>query len=162
MALLGRVYPIYYAAKNFKQGLTDIVAKIKKPDGSFLGPISLSEISEPGYEGTYFYNYYTVDGVDPDGEYLVIINEPTSGHKAIHRITMDRPIDDTIIDGVSVLRKQGLEAKITNKQSIVVNAGSRADNISASVGNKKTIQSQILNDEIMAFLERQEIYGVIG
>lgn len=90
---IGRPYKVVYCAKNFKTGITGITAKVLKPDGSVHSNYTLSEFSESGFEGMYFFNFLS-NSVDPYGEYTVAIDSPNEGnHKAKFKIEM-RSLDD--------------------------------------------------------------------
>jgi hypothetical protein len=84
---LGKPYKFFYSARNFTSGLTDIIALVKKPDGSAKGTYSLSELSGSLFVGTYYFDLPTTQN-EPEGEYSVIIYEQTSAHREIAKVTL--------------------------------------------------------------------------
>lgn len=91
---LGRPYKISYTAKNFASGLTNIVARVEKPNGTYIGLFPLIEEVDSFYAGSYYFNL-VLSNADLEGEYTVSIVEPTSGHREIFKVTMEREIDVT-------------------------------------------------------------------
>jgi hypothetical protein len=159
MAILGRPYPIFYLARNAESGLTNITAKIKKPDGTYFGPFALSEDSESGFEGTYFYNFHTNASTDLEGEYLIVLSEPDVNHKAISRVSFEKLESGSgPVDGISVIRTKGLNAMVKSKQYIECLAGSKADKVDAVVGNR-SYDVQVFLDDLEAFVHSTQIIG---
>lgn len=154
MAVLGRPYPLFYLAKNGKSGINTIVAKVRKPDATFMTPLTLVEISEPGFEGRYMATVYTVAGTDPEGEYLVSINEP-DGHKGIHRISFESASSGGTPGDIGINRRSVLEAEVSQKQNIIADVVEK-DVIAESLGNKK-IEATFYRDELEYFLDNQTI-----
>tara|TARA_Y100000310_G_scaffold243676_1_gene248244 strand:- start:17606 stop:18082 length:477 start_codon:yes stop_codon:yes gene_type:complete len=80
MLYLGTNAKVLYEAKNQRTGLTDVEAFVTKPDGSALLPIALSELGTGVLSGFYLLEIPTSDS-DPEGDWIIIINSPTEGHK---------------------------------------------------------------------------------
>lgn len=81
MLYLGVKAKVLYEAKNQRAGLTDVQAFVTKPDGSALLPIALSELGVGISSGFYSFELPTSES-DPEGDWIIIINSPTEGHKA--------------------------------------------------------------------------------
>jgi hypothetical protein len=86
IAKLGTIHKLVYASKNFKSGLTNISIKVLKPDGSVHASGTMTEFSEAGFEGVYYFNVSTLIN-DPQGEYAAMITEPTANHKAKAKVS---------------------------------------------------------------------------
>lgn len=84
---IGQPHKIVYASRNFVSGLSNISIKVLKPNGSVHSSGTMSEFSESGFEGIYYYDMPS-NSVDPEGEYSVSITSPTEGHKAKTKVTM--------------------------------------------------------------------------
>lgn len=82
--LVNEVYTVYYEDPRRRTGLTDVQLKVRKPDGTFDGLFTMSEFGTNQHEqGIYIYDY-TPNVI---GEYLFMINVPSTGHrnsKSIH------------------------------------------------------------------------------
>ena len=84
---IGTIHKVEYCSKNFASGLTDVSIKILKPDGTLHDSGLMTEFSEVGFEGVYFFNMDTVS-TDAEGEYSAVIISPTELHKAKMKVTM--------------------------------------------------------------------------
>lgn len=157
MAVIGRPYPLFYLSKNGLSGITPIVAKIRKPDGTFIGPITLTEIVEPGFEGRYTATINTPEGSDPVGDYLVAINEP-DGFKAIHRVNFESASGGGgVIGDIGINRRSVLEAEV--RQSTIIEAQIiEKDVIAESLSNPK-LEATFYRDDLDYFLDNQNIEG---
>lgn len=112
---LGRPYKIVYAAKNFASGLTNVVARVEKPNGTYIGLFPLIEDVDSFYAGTYYFNL-VLSNSDLEGEYTVIIVEPTSAHREVYKVTMEREIDVTFnFEDFDVKGKVTLDQKLKAK-----------------------------------------------
>lgn len=81
---------ITYVALDFTTGLTDLVLKVRKPDGSLFGTFNFVEISPGGvYEASYTPNEL--------GKWQEEISSPTNGDKLINTIM----VTEEDIDGIS-------------------------------------------------------------
>lgn len=85
--IIGKPYKILYSSRNFVSGLTDIIAQVKKPDGSLHANYSLLEISGTMFQGTYSFDLASTQN-DTKGEYSVVIEEQTSGTKQISKVSL--------------------------------------------------------------------------
>jgi hypothetical protein len=74
MGVLGGTTTVLYTSKNCKTGVTGITAKVRKPDGTYLGPFTLTEVVESGFEGSYLLTFNTSTS-DPVGDYVGLITE---------------------------------------------------------------------------------------
>jgi hypothetical protein len=116
VAILGRPYPLLYLSKNSKSGLNTVTAKVLKPDLTVFTTLTLVEIAEAGFEGRYTATVFTNASSDPEGEYLVAINEP-NGHKAIHRISYEKLSTDPTGD-IGINRKSVIEAVVRKNEML--------------------------------------------
>lgn len=89
MSILGSAYRLVYEARNFRVGLTDVVATVIKSDSSKIGPISLVESTESGFEGVYLANIPTSEA-DPIGEWIGLISSASDGLKSTFRMSMQK------------------------------------------------------------------------
>lgn len=89
MAILGLPYRIIYEAKDLRSGLVDVFARIRKPNGVWIGPFPLTEESDPSMAGIYTYNLSTALA-DPEGEWYGHIDSPTENHRVGIRISFSR------------------------------------------------------------------------
>jgi len=114
---IGRPYKVVYVAKGFTTGLTNIVAKVEKPNGSYVDLFPLIEDVDSFYAGTYYFNLVT-SLADPEGEYTVVIVEPTSTHREVLKVTLENPISVDVtfnFEDFDVKGKVYLERKLTAK-----------------------------------------------
>lgn len=155
MAILGRPYPLLYLAKNGKSGLTTITAKILKPDLSVFTTLTLAEISEAGFEGRYTATVYTDAGTDPEGEYLVAINEP-NGHPAIHRISYQKQQSDPTGD-IGINRKSVIDADVTKNE--VLEASVSVNKYAAEMDKTASYEAYFYKDDLEYFLDNNELIG---
>lgn len=158
MAILGRPYPLFYLSKNGKSGVNPIVANIRKADGSLMTPLTLVEMTEPGFEGRYLANIYTVAGTDPEGEYLIAINEP-DGHKAIHRVSFESASNGGTPGDIGINRRSVLEAEVSQKQNIIADIIEK-DIIAESIGEQR-IEATFYRDDLDYFLDNNQFEGTL-
>ncbi len=86
--ILGKPYKFIYSSKGFIPSLTDIIALVKKPDGTAFGTFNLTEFSGSIFQGVYSFDLPN-DLNDPEGEYSVIVYEQTSGHREISKVSLN-------------------------------------------------------------------------
>jgi hypothetical protein len=101
MLYLGTKARVLYEAKNQRSGLTDVQAFVTKPDGSALLTIALNELGAGIGSGFYFFELQSSVS-DPEGDWIIIINSPTEGHKTkAIRSFVERPqtggVTETIV-----------------------------------------------------------------
>lgn len=157
MPILGQIYRITYVAKNQKSGLSNITAKVLKPDGSIVGPLALAEIVDASFNGAYMAQY-TPSTSDPEGGYVFAIASPNEGnHRAFK--TESFHIKDTSIPigDIGINRRSVLEAEVSQKQSIVGHIIEK-DIVAESVGNKR-VEATFYKDELDYFLDNVNIEG---
>ena len=96
MATLGQPERVVYISKNLVSGLTDIKARVSKPNGDILGPFTLQEFSDVNFKGFYYFDFPSSPS-DDYGTYVGVITSPSEkNHRAPFKITYE-----TIsIDGV--------------------------------------------------------------
>ena len=87
MARLGIANKIIYSSKDHVTGLENITAKVIKPNGLVMGPFNLSEITEPGFEGNYFFNFSTSLS-DPEGDYFGTIFSADENHRTNFKVSV--------------------------------------------------------------------------
>jgi len=64
MPLLNSPYRTFYTAVDYLTGLTDVQAYVKRPDNVLEGPFTLTELTDTGLSGTYYFDYtMTLTGV---------------------------------------------------------------------------------------------------
>lgn len=86
MAYLGTPFEISYLAKGFRTGLTNVVAYVRKPDTTVVGPLTLVE-GTGVFVGQYFTSFISQLS-DPQGEYFATILSPTESNKDSLRISL--------------------------------------------------------------------------
>ena len=148
-SILGVPYKIYYAAKNFKTGLTNISAKIVKSNGIVIGPILLAEIPEPGFSGTYTATIATSES-DPEGDWLGIVSE--TNHSYPFRVTMrqrvDTPIDiPTLAEALFKLFPPRMPVVYTAKPRQVDLDIRQPDGLSVGIDYEQKVEVDILPDQ---------------
>ena len=67
-------YRLYYAARNFQTGLSDVRYYVYKPNGVKLGPYSMSELDAGTAKGIYVDDFLDAD---IEGNYLFIADSPS-------------------------------------------------------------------------------------
>jgi hypothetical protein len=157
-SILGVPYKVFYAAKNFKTGLTDISAKIVKSDGVVIGPILLAELPEPGFTGTYTATIATSES-DPEGDWLGIVNE--NGHSYPFRVTMRNRLDNPIdIDELAAALFQHLPPRIpvvyTKKPRQIDLEIKISDGLSINIQPERSIDVEILLEPSITFSVQPE------
>lgn len=75
MGYLGVPFTLSYSARNYRSGLTNVIALVIKPNGSIAGPYQMSEAAAP-FGGRYYAQFLTSTS-DPEGEYLAEIFSPS-------------------------------------------------------------------------------------
>ncbi len=158
MPALGRPYPIIYEAKNFKSGLTTIIGKVRKPDGTFI-TLSFVEISESGFEGTYISTLFTSSSSDPEGEYLGVVIEP-DGYKASFRASLEKPQSGTLPGDVGINRRNVLDADVSLK-GLIEGEVSLPDVIVA-VRHQNEVEAYFYKDDLEKFLDNTDYIGEIS
>lgn len=161
MANLGTAYRLAYEAKNFRSGLTDVVAVISRPDGTIDGPYSCVEMLGV-FTGVYAATYMSSLGY-PEGEYLAAYVSPTENLRALSRFTLQKPPllpsdivipSNTTIEAVlggsagtidAILRKDDLYAEITGG-SVEAVLSAESESISGII-NQSGIRGE-LSDEL--------------
>jgi hypothetical protein len=91
---LGVPYRFFYSSKNYVSGLTNIVAKVKRPDDVTLGVYVLIEVADVDFSGTYYFDI-VANQLLPEGEYTVVIKELTSGFRQISKVTMTNQVESS-------------------------------------------------------------------
>lgn len=158
MAYLGVSYQLAYEAKNFRSGLTDIIAMVVKPNGAVVGPVSLTEFVAMGFQGLYGYSFVTQLN-DPEGEYLASIISPTENIRDFHRFTLDqRPAASgvTIQSAGSVIGYVNATAIIQGNviQNNEVMGVVQADaSVCATLSENETIETTLNENQIIGALE---------
>ena len=71
MAYVGTGYRLYYAAKNYVTGLSDVYYYVYKPSGVKLGPFLMTELNIGIAKGIYYDDFLNAD---MEGSYLFIAN----------------------------------------------------------------------------------------
>lgn len=97
---LGQFYRFFYSSKNYVPGLTNVMAKVKRPDDITLGVFTLVEVGDPDFAGTYYFDMVATQ-LMPEGEYTVIIKELASGFRQVSKVTMRLPTQ-TVDPGAQV------------------------------------------------------------
>lgn len=158
MAILGRPYPIFYLAKNGLSGINPITAEIKRPNGTLMTQLTLVEMTDPGFEGRYTATIYTVAGTDPEGEYLIAINEP-NGHKAIHRASFETVSGGVPLGDVGINRRSVLDAEIRQKTLVIADIKEK-DLVAESLKSNR-LEATFYRDDLEYFLDNQDIEVMI-
>lgn len=78
MAFVGQAYKVYYIAKNFTSGLTDVKMVVYKPNGNKQGVYDLIEVDTGDGLGIYVYEY---SDSDSEGTYLFVVNSATKSRR---------------------------------------------------------------------------------
>ena len=157
MAILGRPYPLLYLSKNGKSGLNTVTAKVLKPDLTVFTTLTLVEIAEAGFEGRYTATVFTNASSDPEGEYLVAINEP-NGHKAIHRISYEKLSTDPTGD-IGINRKSVIEAVVRKNE--VLEAVVSVNRYDAEMDKDGAVEAYFYKDDLEYFLDNNQYIGEI-
>lgn len=89
MAYTNTAYRLYYAAKNFTPGLTDVRYYVYKPDGTKLGPYIMQELNSGIASGIYFDDF--LDG-DIEGNYIFIVNSASNPKQSEESVFFDPKI----------------------------------------------------------------------
>ena len=84
MAYIGETFRIYYIAKNFVGGLSDVSMVVYKPNGVKQGLYMLTEVNMGDGEGIYYYDYADSD---MEGSYLFVVNSPSNPRKDARQVT---------------------------------------------------------------------------
>lgn len=71
MPFIGTAYRIYYAAKNYTTGLTDVQYYVYKPSGARLGPYLMTELNSGIAKGIYYDDFLDADS---EGNHLIVAN----------------------------------------------------------------------------------------
>ena len=115
MANLGTPERIYFQAKDFESGLTDITAYVTYANSSVAGPFLLSELSDIKFKGFYYFDFPTLI-TDPFGNYLGIIKSPSQDLQIpfkveYQKVTVDQlqSVVDTINESIKLLKPSDLD-----------------------------------------------------
>lgn len=147
MANLGTPYRVVYAAKNFVSGVTGIVAKVMKPNNAVLGVYALSAL--PGgvdFAGLYYFDLIT-STLDPEGEWVVVIQSPTEGIKDAQRISFSLRAED--VEKAAYLFGQRITAVITKEKA------------KTCVVQSSRIVAAIKDQKIAKVFQEQLVIGVL-
>lgn len=161
MALLGTPYKITYWAKNAKTGLSGITAKIQRPDGSIIGPLILTEMTDPSFSGAYTATLSTA-GTDPEGNYIVVLSSPNeASHKAFKTVYFEKRADIDISGlDIAINRRQAIEAETESR--LQVEAYAESMDMIASFDQEDIMQAYIYQDELEYFIDNNEYIGDIN
>lgn len=88
MPTLGTPYRIFYQAKKFRSGLTDVVCRVMRPDLSVHATIPLVEVATLGFNGLYSCEVMTLAS-DPVGEWVARVVSATDQAIDDHRMSYD-------------------------------------------------------------------------
>lgn len=83
MAHINTAYRLYYAAKNYATGLTDVRYYAYKPNGTKLGPYLMTELNAGDGKGIYYDDFLDAD---IEGSYVFLANSlsnPKQGEKSV-------------------------------------------------------------------------------
>lgn len=78
MPALNFPFRIFYVAKNFTTGLTDVGLYVRRPDGVREGAFIMTEINDPYLSGSYYYDYLPTQ----QGYYLFAMDSPSQPKRA--------------------------------------------------------------------------------
>ena len=152
---LGKPYKFFYSARNFVSGLTDIIALVKKPDGSTHGTFPLTELSGSLFFGTYFFDLTTIQA-DLSGEYTIVIYEQTAIFREISKVSMSLPSGDDL--DVSI------EAELFGKISsdIIIGKIEASTNLIGVIENIELSGKIIDNEIIKGVLDSNILFATIS
>lgn len=135
MGQIGTPYRLGYQSKNFRTGLTDVVAFVLKPNNSMAGPFPMVEGTSP-FNGNYFADFFT-SNADPEGEYVECIVSPTEGLKDTKKFGMYLSLSSDIA---------ALTALITEMEADIATITSDIAEINAMLVTLTEIISSISTD----------------
>ena len=141
---LGRPYRFFYSAKNYATGLSNIIAQVKKPNGSFHGNYTLLEFTGGLFDGSYYFDIPSTQN-DPEGEYVIAILEQTSLHKTTQKVTLDLNTSD----GGAEIQDPDLFGRIYS------------ESITGKIINNGSLVAHVNNDSLSAKLSEDIIVGLI-
>lgn len=145
MAFLGVSYRLAYEAKAFRTGLSNIIAVVLRPDGSFTPAMPMVELSTPGFTGIYAVQFPSSFS-DPEGEYLAVIVSPTDNVRDVHRFTLEiRPTIATapfMPSIVGVVPDQPPVAGEVGSSGIIGEVPNTSQQLGGSVG-QPTVDGQV-------------------
>jgi len=129
--LVNQEVKIRYIALDFKTGLTDLTATVRKPDGTSIDA-TVSEIGDGAYEIS-----FTPDAV---GLWQIKVTSASNGDKAILSVdVVDKDITtvDQKIDNLQAsVDEKASQASVDNLQASVNNLDSKIDNIDTELDGK--------------------------
>jgi hypothetical protein len=157
---LGTPYRVVYAAKFLQTGLTNIVAKVQKPNGAYIGLFPMIELSDPFFIGVY---YFTLNLLvtEPEGEYVVSVYEPNINERSLTKVTMLVDFGgagggSTILD----LDSTDLFGQISTQE--IIGTVLSNDTISGVVSNSLILVGQLTTNVLVGVLgSEKNLYGVI-
>lgn len=118
MATLGQDEKIVYISKNLVSGLTNVKARVSKPNGDIVGPFTLTEFSDPEFKGFYYFNFSTNASTDDNGTYVGVISSPSENN---HRTAFKINYDTIAIEGVEDVLNEVTEVlKLINNVDVEV------------------------------------------
>lgn len=97
---LGKPYRVVYTAKNFVAGLSQIKIRVIKPNLTLSTLLPMSEFTEEGLTGCYYYDFETTKD-DSLGDYIMIIDNPEQSHKCSLRINYQSETQSVALDSIS-------------------------------------------------------------
>jgi hypothetical protein len=97
---LGKPYRVVYTSRNFVSGLSQINCRIIRPDLTISDSYALTEFTEPGLAGCYYYDFLTTED-DSLGDYIIIINNPEQSLKEGVRITYQSLTQNVALSSIS-------------------------------------------------------------
>lgn len=167
MGTLGRSHRVMYQSKNNLSGLSDVFARVFKPNGAQAGNYPLVELPTPAFAGLYYFDFITSVS-DPLGVYLGQVTSPTEGVQAPFTIEYKDSIltnsqavltqlatvnpkgfiataEVKLRKPISVMVGQGLVTAHIKKQQSVHASVASAGQISESVNTQIFIQNEVQN-----------------
>ena len=108
MGYLTIPFRVVYESKSFRQGLTNVVAFVIKPNNSIAGPYPMTEFPSP-FLGRYFFDFIT-NSLDPEGEYFVAIYSPSDSTTTTKRVSLYlKPASQASLDAAATSISDELE-----------------------------------------------------
>jgi len=155
---LGAPYRFFYSSKNYVSGLTNIMAKVKRPDDATLGIYTLVETGDADFAGTYYFDMVATQ-LMPEGEYTVIIKELSTGNRQISKVTLVNEREDSTqsmpAEVIAKIESGQLAAKIIKDAPILSRLSEPL--VSGFVSEKTDISAKIFNGAILAELRDDKI-----
>lgn len=127
MAVLGTPCRVVYESKDFRTGLTDVVAVVKKSNNSNAGPYPMAEMPSP-FQGRYYFDLITTTS-DPAGEWTVLIVSPTDGIQTTKELSLYPPVD--------------ISSQVAQLAALLMTLSGQIDDISAALITIETAAGDI-------------------